>query len=210
MSAFGWMLAWGDLVWVPFTYTLQAYYLVDHAPALSPAATAGIVALNLAGYVLFRASNIQKHRFRRDPEAPLWGGLRSIIRTTAGSLLLTSGWWGIARHVNYLGDLLMALAWCLPTGFRHPLPLLLCRLHDDLAPSSRAARQCSLPREVRCGLERVLPEGPLADPSRSLLTWGSAGVRRHHRRWRHGRRLGGRRAGPPRPPHARRRARARQ
>lgn len=119
---FGWMLAWGDLVWVPFTYTLQAYYLVDHAPELSPAATAGIVALNLAGYVLFRASNIQKHRFRRDPEAPLWGRAPEYIRTTAGSLLLTSGWWGIARHVNYLGDLVMALAWCLPTGFRHPLP----------------------------------------------------------------------------------------
>src|SRR5205823_4870112 len=40
---FGWMLAWGDLVWVPFTYTIQAYYLVDHPHALSPAATVGIV-----------------------------------------------------------------------------------------------------------------------------------------------------------------------
>src|SRR2546422_11390390 len=28
---FGWMLAWGDLVWVPFTYTIQAYYLVDRS-----------------------------------------------------------------------------------------------------------------------------------------------------------------------------------
>jgi protein-S-isoprenylcysteine O-methyltransferase Ste14 len=119
---FGWMLVWGDLVWVPFTYTIQAYYLVDHGPTLSPAATAGIVLLNLVGYILFRASNIQKHRFRRDPATPVWGRSPEYIRTAAGSLLLTSGWWGVARHVNYLGDLLMALAWCLPTGFAHPLP----------------------------------------------------------------------------------------
>jgi len=118
---FGWMLAWGDLVWVPFTYTIQAYYLVDHTHALSPAA-AGIVALNMAGYAVFRASNIQKHRFRRDPTRPVWGRPPEFIRTAVGSLLLTSGWWGIARHLNYLGDLVMALAWCLPTGFEHPLP----------------------------------------------------------------------------------------
>jgi hypothetical protein len=119
---FGWMLAWGDLVWVPFTYTIQAYYLVDHPHALSPAATAGIVALNMAGYAVFRASNIQKHRFRRDPGRAVWGRPPEYIRTAHGSLLLTSGWWGIARHLNYLGDLAMALAWCLPTGLAHPLP----------------------------------------------------------------------------------------
>lgn len=29
-DGFGWMLAAGDLFWVPFTYSLQARYLVDH------------------------------------------------------------------------------------------------------------------------------------------------------------------------------------
>ena len=29
-DGFGFMLAFGDLAWVPFTYTLQARYLVDH------------------------------------------------------------------------------------------------------------------------------------------------------------------------------------
>ena len=32
------------------------------------------------------------------------------------------GWWGVARHVNYLGDWLMAWAWCLPCGFDHLVP----------------------------------------------------------------------------------------
>jgi protein-S-isoprenylcysteine O-methyltransferase Ste14 len=119
---FGWMLCWGDLVWVPFTYTIQAYYLVTHTHDLPWWGTVGIVALNAAGYVVFRATNLQKHRFRRDPGSPVWGKAPESIRTATGALLLTSGWWGLARHVNYFGDLLMGLAWCLPTGFAHPLP----------------------------------------------------------------------------------------
>jgi protein-S-isoprenylcysteine O-methyltransferase Ste14 len=119
---FGWMLCWGDLVWVPFTYTIQSYYLVDHPHELPVAGTIGIIALNLFGYVIFRGANIQKHRFRKNPERLIWGKKPEYIETARGSLLLTSGWWGIARHLNYLGDLCMALAWCLPTGFEHPLP----------------------------------------------------------------------------------------
>ena len=46
---FGWMLCWGDLVWVPFTYTLQALYLVHHPHGMPAWAVAGVVALFLAG-----------------------------------------------------------------------------------------------------------------------------------------------------------------
>jgi Delta14-sterol reductase len=118
---FGWMLVWGNLVWVPFVYSIQAYFLVEHTHDLPAAAVAGIVLLNATGFVIFRGANLQKHRFRLDPHARVWGRRPEFIRTQTGALLLTSGWWGLARHLNYLGDLLMALAWCLPTGFRHPL-----------------------------------------------------------------------------------------
>jgi len=118
----GWMLVWGNLVWVPFTYTLQAHYLVSHTHELSWWGTGGLVTLNLLGYAVFRGANWQKHQFRKNPEAPIWGKKPEFIRTQHGSLLLTSGWWGIARHMNYLGDLTMALAWCLPCLFESPLP----------------------------------------------------------------------------------------
>lgn len=36
--------------------------------------------------------------------------------TARGTRLITSGWWGAARHVNYFGDWIMGLAWCLPCG----------------------------------------------------------------------------------------------
>jgi protein-S-isoprenylcysteine O-methyltransferase Ste14 len=119
---FGWMLAWGDLVWVPFTYTIQAYYLVEHTHDLPWWGTVAIFLLNLTGYVIFRGANIQKHRFRKNPTQPIWGNAAQYISTQRGSLLLTSGWWGLSRHMNYFGDLLMGLAWCLPCLFGSPLP----------------------------------------------------------------------------------------
>ena len=119
---FGWMLAWGDLVWVPFTYTIQALYLVHHAHDLPLWGTLGIVALNLFGYYLFRAANIQKHRFTSSPETMIWGRTPEYIQTRRGSKLLVSGWWGVARHANYLGDLIMGLAWCLPCLFENLIP----------------------------------------------------------------------------------------
>jgi protein-S-isoprenylcysteine O-methyltransferase Ste14 len=119
---FGWMLCWGCLVWVPFTYTLQAHYLVNHTHGLPLVAAIGIVALNSAGYVIFRGANLQKHNFRRNAGERIWGKPAEYIQTARGPQLLTSGWWGIARHANYLGDLLMALAWCLLAGFASPLP----------------------------------------------------------------------------------------
>jgi len=119
---FGWTLAWGDLVWVPFVYSLQAHYLVDHAHELSSPSAAGIVTLDCVGYAIFRGANLQKHRFRESSTALIGGRPAEFIRTAQGALLLTSGWWSRARHANYLGDLLMAIAWSLPTGFRHALP----------------------------------------------------------------------------------------
>lgn len=44
-DGFGFMLAFGDLVWVPFTYTLQAYYLVSHPNPLSLPAVGAIITL---------------------------------------------------------------------------------------------------------------------------------------------------------------------
>jgi protein-S-isoprenylcysteine O-methyltransferase Ste14 len=109
---FGWMLCWGDLVWVPFSYTIQAHYLVEHTHVL----------LNATGYGIFRGANIQKHNFRKYPDKPIWDKPAQYIKTARGTLLLTSGWWGLSRHMNYFGDLLMGLAWCLPCLFGSPLP----------------------------------------------------------------------------------------
>lgn len=120
-DGFGWMLAFGDLTWVPFTYTTQARFLVDHPVHLSLPALLAVLGVKAMGFWIFRGSNAQKNTFRTNPSDPSVAHL-SFIPTRTGSRLLTSGWWGLSRHMNYLGDLLMGLAWCLPCGFSSPIP----------------------------------------------------------------------------------------
>nr|XP_033809817.1 delta(14)-sterol reductase TM7SF2 [Geotrypetes seraphini] len=120
-DGFGFMLVFGDLTWVPFTYSLQAYFLVNHPHELSALSAIGIIALNTLGYAIFRGANSQKNIFRRNPTDPRVAGLQTIP-TATGKRLLVSGWWGFVRHPNYLGDLIMALAWSLPCGVTHILP----------------------------------------------------------------------------------------
>jgi len=120
---FGFMLVFGDLVWVPFTYCLQAAYLVDHVHDLPWWGAVMIVALNFLGLGIFRAVNRQKDRFRRDPDnARIWGKKAEYLRTARGGRLLLSGFWGWSRHFNYVGDLMMALSWSLPCLFGSLLP----------------------------------------------------------------------------------------
>lgn len=120
-DGFGFMLVFGDLVWVPFTYCLQARYLVDHSPDLSLAAAALITALQVVGFLTFRGSNSQKNTFRTHPQHSSVRHLKTL-QTERGTKLIISGWWGIARHINYTGDWLMAWAWCLPCGFDSIIP----------------------------------------------------------------------------------------
>jgi hypothetical protein len=69
-EGFGFMLVFGDLSWVPFTYTLQARYLVDFPVTLSSTQVVLILAIYLAGLYIFRASNTQKDTFRKNPNDP--------------------------------------------------------------------------------------------------------------------------------------------
>lgn len=119
---YGFMLAFAFLTWMPFNFSLQSQYLVYADPALSGLAVAGLLALNFGGYYIFRSANLQKHRFRSREGSKVWGREPAYIQTQRGTRLLASGWWGIARHANYLGDLMMALAWCLTCGISHIVP----------------------------------------------------------------------------------------
>ncbi|KAM7367598.1 hypothetical protein PAMP_013884 [Pampus punctatissimus] len=145
-DGFGFMLAFGDLVWVPFTYTLQAYYLVSHPNPLSPLVLTAIVLLKLIGFYIFRKSNSEKNAFRRNPSDPKLSHLKTIP-TATGKSLLVSGWWGVVRHPNYLGDLIMALAWSLPCGFSHLLPwyymiyFIILLVHRDSRDMSECRRK---------------------------------------------------------------------
>jgi len=120
-EGFGYMLAFGDLAWVPFTYTLQARYMVANPTDLSTSMVVFILFLQGLGYYIFRGANGEKDSFRRNPNDPSVSHLKTL-ETKNGKKLIISGWWGLARHINYTGDWMMGWAWCLPCGFGSIIP----------------------------------------------------------------------------------------
>jgi Delta14-sterol reductase len=117
---FGFMLVWGDYVFVPFLYSLPGWYLVRNSDLLPRSAMVALCALYAGGFWLFRGANQQKHRFKQNPQTRIWGKPAETI----GGKLLVSGFWGIGRKLNYTGELLMYCAWTLPCGFVSVVPYL--------------------------------------------------------------------------------------
>lgn len=120
-EGFGFMLSFGDLAWVPFLYCLQGRYLLENPRPIPYYCLFGIVFLNFVGYFIFRGSNSQKNEFRKNPQNPALAHLETLSTGTRKKLLV-SGWWGVCRKPNYLGDIIMAVAWSLPCGFNAILP----------------------------------------------------------------------------------------
>lgn len=118
---FGFMLVWGDLVLVPFFYSIIGWYVVDRIEPVPAGAVAGTSLLYLFGLWVFRGSNAQKHQFKKDPKAIIWG---KPVRTIGGKLLV-SGWWGIGRKLNYTGEICVYFAFALTAGFDSIVPYLL-------------------------------------------------------------------------------------
>lgn len=120
-DGFGFMLAFGDLSLVPFTYALQARYLSVYETNLSNWQITLILTIMAIGYYIFHSSNMEKSNFRQG-KLP---HLKSIV-TKRGTKLLADSWWSKSQHINYLGDWLIALSWCLTTWFNTPLTYYYC------------------------------------------------------------------------------------
>jgi Delta14-sterol reductase len=136
-DGFGFMLCFGDLAWVPFTYTLQTKYLVHHPTHMSPLHLGLCVALTVAGYLIFRGANTEKDRFRSNPQDPCVRHLK-VMKTSKGKSLIVSGYWGMCRHPNYVGDWLMAVGWASFAGtaelmpYFHPIYFGVLLMHRQL------------------------------------------------------------------------------
>lgn len=115
-DGFGYMLAFGDLALVPWSYSLQARYLGNNFIQLGKIPCALIVLLATSGYYIFHSANQQKSDFKAGKLPHL-----KSIKTKTGSNLLIDGWWKISQHINYLGDWFIGLSWCLATGFNTPI-----------------------------------------------------------------------------------------
>jgi len=128
---FGFFLSYGSTCWVTCTYTAQAWFLAHHPIHMSPFAMGSTIFVQVLGYVLFRITNNQKLSFRAaNGKVNIWGKPAVFVAakysTTDGkvreNLLLASGFWGLARHFNYLTDLMITASFCMCCGFDYLLP----------------------------------------------------------------------------------------
>lgn len=139
----GFMLVFGDLVFIPFTFSIQGWWLRRNKVELSKVVALINCLIFLIGYQIFRGANKQKHVFKKDPKAPIWGKPPKVI----GGKLLVSGYWGISRHCNYLGDLLLALSFSLPCGtssvipYFYPIYLLILLIWRERRDDSRCSQK---------------------------------------------------------------------
>ena len=80
-DGFGFMLAAGDLLWVPFTYSLQARYLAFEHVELGGVGTGIVVLVTLIGYWIFRSANGEKNDFRngRNPKSRLFDRITRMV-----------------------------------------------------------------------------------------------------------------------------------
>jgi len=119
----GFKLGWGCLVFYPYFYTVGIWGTA-HLPQSAWIAPHTKIWLTLCGllfatgWCLTRGANLQKYTFKRDPNHVFLGLFKPQVLTRGNQHLLYSGFWKIARHVNYLGEILMALAITLAIG--HP------------------------------------------------------------------------------------------
>jgi delta14-sterol reductase len=118
----GFKLGWGCLVFYPFFYPVGLWWAADlPSPGSSSPWLALCALLFVSGWTFARGANLQKFWFKRDPQAKAFGVLDPRPISGGGKHVLSGGFWGLSRHINYLGEILMATGLTLCLGY--PLAL---------------------------------------------------------------------------------------
>jgi steroid 5-alpha reductase family enzyme len=113
----GFKLGWGCIVFYSYFYSIALWSTVDRPNPQTPEWLLAIyIFIFFTGWSLARGANMQKYFFKIDPQRKfLWIESRSI--TDGNRALLVNGFWGVSRHVNYLGEILMSTGIILCTGY---------------------------------------------------------------------------------------------
>ncbi len=88
-DGFGLMLSFGDICWLPMTYSLQARYLAFNPVELGWNGVGAVIVVQAIGYYIFRTSNQEKNDFRngKNPKSKRDPLVRSIRVLTMGTCL---------------------------------------------------------------------------------------------------------------------------
>merc|ERR1712166_828886 len=128
----GFYETWGCLGWVPTVYTTHSRAAVLNPSGLSWEVAGFVFILSLMGVLCNFLADNQRQTFREaNGDCLVWGAKPKFIRafyttqTASGttvrreSLLLASGWWGVARHFHYFFELMAAWSWGVLSGLQN-------------------------------------------------------------------------------------------
>ncbi|MDE3045488.1 MAG: 7-dehydrocholesterol reductase [Verrucomicrobiota bacterium] len=127
----GFYICWGCLVWLPCIYTSPTLYLVHNPNHLGTYLASGIFLAGAASIIVNYLADRQRQVVRaKNGNCFVWRRRPHIIPAiytthngeTKRSLLLASGWWGIARHFHYIPEILGSFFWSMPALFTHFIP----------------------------------------------------------------------------------------
>ncbi|MCW8418914.1 ERG4/ERG24 family protein [Fluoribacter dumoffii] len=127
----GFYICWGCMVWVPCVYTSPSMYLVLHPIHLSFVWATLILGSGFASIMINYFADKQRLIARATQgECKVWGKKPVTVlaqyQTTKGdkkqTILLASGWWGIARHFHYIPELAGTFFWSVPALFDNFAP----------------------------------------------------------------------------------------
>jgi len=128
----GFMIIWGVLCWLPCVYTNHSYYLVDFQPNLNDQFRVfkliSVFLFGLVSIALNYYADYQRQLARDTNGNCSFFGHKAVVipveytvethdkkEEKKKTLLLCSGMWGLARHFNYVFELMLALSFGLPS-----------------------------------------------------------------------------------------------
>ena len=113
----GFKLGFGCLAFYPYFYAIPLWFTADlPAPGIPAWLTTLFAVIFLGGWVLTRGANMQKYVFKTSPERKFLGIAPEVLSDGRQSLLV-NGFWGASRHINYLGEVIQAVAIAVAPGY---------------------------------------------------------------------------------------------
>ena len=127
------MIAWGCITFVPSLYTVHSMYLVKNSPRTNFEFLINgiILIIGLMAIAGNYWTDYQRQLVREtDGKCLIWGEAPALIRAKyhddkgneKNSILLASGFWAVARHFNYVFELIVAFTFCAPALFQNIIP----------------------------------------------------------------------------------------
>jgi len=113
----GFKLGFGCLAFYPYFYSVALWSTANLPNPQHPLWLTVLFALVFfSGWSLARGANMQKYFFKIAPDKKFLG-IKPLALSDGKHALLANGFWGKSRHINYLGEILMACGIALAAGY---------------------------------------------------------------------------------------------